>query len=351
MRRREGMATMADKSKIEWTDSTWNPITGCTPVSEGCASCYAKREAEGRLRGKYGYPQDEPFRVTFHEDKLEQPLKWRRPRKIFVCSMGDLFHEAVTNEMLDDVFDVMALASHHTFLILTKRPERMKEYLFLLPDRIGYGDAFCEAVREADQDDPDDLSGAVMNQWVKKVLSVEAGIANIAKLEQGVPLPNVWLGVTAENQQRADERIPLLLQIPAAKHFVSVEPMLGPVNFEDVPVGMLGPLRPVRKGLPEDIPRLDWVICGGETGANARPMHPDWVRSLRDQCQGAQVPFFFKSWGEFVEEDNSPLDAVLPASCTLFWQTDANDGPCLYRVGRKRAGRMIDGRTWDEEPA
>ena len=332
---------MGDKSKIEWTDATWNPITGCTQISEGCANCYAKRNAEGRLRGKYGYPADDPFRVTFHVDKIDQPLKWSRPRKIFVCSMGDLFHEDVTDEMLDDVFDVMALASHHTFLILTKRPERMKEYLFMLPDRIGYGDVFCEAVREIDQDDPD-FTGAVMNRWVKKALSVEAGVENIAKLEQGFPLPNVWLGVTAENQQRADERIPVLLQIPAAKNFVSVEPMLGPVDISEYLLG--------ERGHASEAPMLsplDWVICGGETGANARPLHPDWVRGLRDQCQMAGVPFFFKSWGDWY-----PNWSEMSRDDIDYDKPHVSVGRLSFvHCGKKQSGRLLEGRTWDEEPS
>lgn len=324
---------MGDKSKIEWTESTWNPTTGCTPVSEGCANCYAKREAEGRLRGKYGYPQDEPFRVTFHgEDRLNDPLRWKRPRKIFVCSMGDLFHEDVPVEWIDKVIDVIARCEQHRFMLLTKRPERMRDYFLGL------------------RDDPE------------QAMRFRSGRTELHKyalaLRRGEPLRNVWLGVTVENQQRADERIPVLLQIPAAKHFVSVEPMLGPVYFVDVPVGVLGPLRPMRKGLPEDIPRLDWVICGGETGPEARPMHREWVRSLRDQCVAAQVPFFFKSWGEW----KFICEVIIPeydkADYPEYWRRPGEkpmfafpDGTTLERLGRKRTGRELDGRTWDEEPS
>ena len=323
---------MGDKSKIEWTESTWNPITGCTPVSEGCANCYAKREAEGRLRGKFGYPQDEPFRVTFHgEDRLNDPLRWKRPRKIFVCSMGDLFHEDVPVEWIDKVIDAVARCEQHRFMLLTKRPERMKSYFLAL------------------RDDPE------------QAMRFRSGRTELHKyalaLRRGEPLRNVWLGVTAENQQRADERIPLLLQIPAAKHFVSVEPMLGPVNFVDVPVGMLGPLRPIRKGLPADIPRIDWVICGGETGPEARPMHRKWVRSLRDQCVAAKVPFFFKSWGEWKFSYEVIIPEYDKADGLEYWRRPGEkpmvafpDGTTLERLGRRRTGRELDGRTWDEEP-
>lgn len=318
---------MGDQSKIEWTDATWNPITGCTPVSEGCANCYAKREAEGRLRGKYGYPQDNPFRVTFHEDKLEQPLKWRRPRKIFVCSMGDLFHEDVPVEWIDKVIDVIARCEQHRFMLLTKRPERMKDYFLGL------------------RDDPE------------QAMRFRSGRTELHKyalaLRKGEPLRNVWLGVTAENQQRADERIPMLLQIPAAKLFVSVEPMLGPVDLYQ----WLGGDREI------DPPHkynggLDWVICGGETGPEARPMHREWVRSLRDQCVAAQVPFFFKSWGEW----KFICEVIIPeydkADYPEYWRRPGEkpmfafpDGTTLERLGRRQTGRELDGRTWDEEPS
>ncbi|GAG05438.1 unnamed protein product, partial [marine sediment metagenome] len=170
-------------TKIEWASESWNPITGCTPISEGCANCYAKKMAQ-RLKGRFGYPEDEPFRVTFHPDKLDQPLKWRKPRHIFVVSMGDLFHPGILWSDNQEIWEIMAKCPQHTFMILTKRVERMR--IFLTED-LNY------------------------------------------KLP--LPLPNVYLGVTAENQQRADERIPILLQIPAAKRFVSIEPMLGPVDL------------------------------------------------------------------------------------------------------------------------
>lgn len=222
-------------TKIEWTDETWNPITGCTPTSEGCQNCYAKRMAT-RLRGRYGYPKDNPFKVTFHPDRLAQPLKWKKPRRIFVCSMGDLFHKSVPNLTIDLIWEKMKKCPKHTFLILTKRPERL--------------------LKDYDNSDP---------------------------------LPNVWLGVTAENQARADERIPMLLQIPAAVRFVSLEPLLGPVDFTDRPLDPESTM-----GEWSDLDQLNWVIVGGESGPGARRMRIDWVRSVRDQCQEAGVPFFFK---------------------------------------------------------
>ncbi len=276
------------KTKIEWTEYSWNPVTGCTPVSEGCENCYARRMAN-RLKGRCGYPSDDPFRVTLHPERLNKPLSWQTPKRIFVNSMGDLFHEDVPIEFIAEVFNVMASATpecgkkhkhepecwtgpSHTFLILTKRPERMRQIIEELPNYIGDrwpGDTALSLAMEVD----------------------------------GWPLKNVWLGVSVENQQRADERIPILLQIPAAVRFVSVEPMLGPVDLERwLPIEW----SEVGETWIEAFPgkhcydtRLHWVICGGETGPGARPMHPDWVRSLRDQCQASGIPFFFKSWGQW----------------------------------------------------
>ncbi len=188
------------KTRIEWAEVVWNPVSGCTPISEGCQNCYAKRMAN-RLRGRCGYPADDPFRVTLHPEKLEEPLKWKKPRRVFVCSMGDLFHEQVPDEYIAKVWEIMNNATQHTFLVLTKRPQRMKDFLarlgWYIHDRDGYP------------------MEAVLDEGGKYTLK------------------NVWLGVTAENQQRADERIPILLQIPAAVRFVSIEPMLGPVVIID----------------------------------------------------------------------------------------------------------------------
>jgi protein gp37 len=282
------------KTKIEWTEYSWNPVSGCTPISEGCQNCYAKRMAN-RLRGRCGYPADEPFKVTLHKDRLEEPLRWKKPRRVFVCSMGDLFHEDVPRWMRFEVMDIILQAKQHTFLILTKRPANMKEFF----------------------------------EWYysKAGRTIET-------------IKNLWLGVTAENQQRADERIPILLQIPAAVRFVSVEPMLGPVDLSlsdgvDLSVSVGTGLKPGKSYL---INSLDWVICGGETGPGARPMRLNWVRSLRDQCQTAGISFFFKAWGEYgpnwLNDDNGKIEGS-------EW---------MDRMGKKAAGRLLDGRTWDEMP-
>lgn len=259
-------------TNIEWADKTWSPITGCTPISEGCANCYAKRMAETRLRGRCGYPEDEPFRPgVVHYNQWEKPLRWKNPRKVFVCSMGDLFHDSVIEPAIDKVLAIVASAPQHTFMLLTKRPERMRSYL-----TDGHNRKFAVAK----------LAFTGMHQ-VKPMKAFRGMGEN--------PLPNLWLGVTAENQARADERIPVLLQIPAAKRFVSIEPMLAPVDLTKMPNGTFPPYNSLRKWTDgKRTTGLDWVICGGETGPGARPMNPDWARSVRDQCQVAEVPFFFK---------------------------------------------------------
>lgn len=216
-------------SKIEWTDHTWNPVTGCTPISAGCANCYAAKLV-CRLAGRFGYDSNDPFRITLHYDKLITPNKWKSPRKIFISSMGDLFHQHVPDIWIEHVLNVTALACQHTYLILTKRPERMKQYLDAMVESRG--------------------GGAILN--------------------------NVWFGVTAENQEMADFRLPLLIDLPVQNKFVSVEPMLTPVNLSTY------------------INNLDWVIVGGETGLKARYMEPQWAITVMELCKKHQVPFFFK---------------------------------------------------------
>ena len=256
---------MGDKSKIAWTDATWNPIKGCTPISEGCVHCYAARMAD-RLRamGVAGY--EDGFAVGLREGVLDQPLRWRRPRKIFVCSMGDLFHEAVPTGWIDQVWATMLLSPQHIFQVLTKRPARMLEYL-------SDPDLYGRILRIADQ--------AIRPQFPA---TQEIGISDPSWRQAEW----IWAGVTAESQARADERIPLLLEIPAAVRFVSVEPMLGPVDL-----GLLGTI-PHSRPYSLVWERIGWIICGCESGPSARPLDLDWARSLRDQCQDAGVPFFFK---------------------------------------------------------
>jgi protein gp37 len=363
-----------NKTKIEWADATWNPITGCTKISPGCANCYAEKMSK-RLAGRCGYPADEPFKVTIHPDKIDEPLKWKKPRRVFVCSMSDLFHKDVPMSIITYVLRMARSREGHTFMILTKRPARMKE-----------------AIREM----------VSWGMW---------------------PVPNIWLGVTAENQEQADKRIPILLDTPAAVRFVSVEPMLGPVDLRPwlkpyyhggipglkigdtlLPPNVTGkptllkyaqeiapdgpqrddrvylttdkesasifaycyPKGDVYRAIPtlpleddpdclepelsyqtpkavvvqDKTPLLDWVICGGESGPGARPMHPDWARALRDQCQGAGVPFFFKQWGEWYPDKKG----LYKAPGMIFSDT------YVHKIGKKAAGRLLDGREWSEFP-
>lgn len=354
---------MADNTHIEWTDATWNPVAGCSVVSPGCTNCYAMRLAGTRLR-------DHPSRaglttpskagpvwngeVRFNEQWLDQPLRWKRPRRIFVCAHGDLFHESVPDAWIDRVFAVMALSPQHTFQVLTKRAGRMRAYvtgllaLFhaspaALYDRVG------QSFADLAFGEPDEAMAAFD--------------------AIGWPLRNVWLGVSAEDQTRADERIPDLLATPAAGRFVSLEPMLGPVNIgwavsPNLLVIGAGFLRrgQFSPGL-EKLRPLDWVILGGESGPGSRPMHPDWARQVRDDCAAAGVAFFFKQWGDWVAFDavegdtsgfrymaaNGKSGAFLQAIETLGGAVFESSS-WFERVGKAAAGRLLDGVTHDAMP-
>lgn len=337
---------MSDGSGIEWTEATWPVVQGCTEVSPGCAHCYARnnvRRQEAHPNPKVSaplaggmtyYSRGGSLRwsgsVALRYDRLDWPLHWRKPKLIFVPSHGDLFHPDVPDGFIDRVFAVMALSPQHTYQVLTKRAERMRHYVVALMDRLQIGAA----------------------SFLASHLEVAAGTGH-----GETPLANVQLGVSAENQRWADERIQPLLDTPAAVRFVSLEPLLGPIDLEHVSLGdahwrdaLRGwenwHLR--RDGLPGTSlsgpdKRLSWVIAGGESGGpdkrrlttryfdptaehhtdvvpitSIKPEALAWVRSLRDQCAAAGVPFFFKQWG----------------------------GPRA-----KSGGRLLDGRTWDEMPA
>lgn len=335
---------MSDKTKIEWSDATWNPVTGCTKVSEGCRNCYAQTFAE-RFRGTPGHYFENGFDITIRPEKLDQPLRWKRPRKIFVNSMSDLFHEDVPFDYIDQVFAVMALCPQHTFQVLTKRPDRMVEYMRkpsspFATDKLSDLSPYMEHWGWVSPEDAANIAppGSILPKW------------------PDWPLPNVWLGVSVENQKAADERIPLLLETPAAVRFLSCEPLLGPVDigaFID-PTGYCCGGEPEFCHCLDDHPRdddgeyvtIDWVIVGGESGPRARQMHPDWARNIRDQCQKAGVPFFFKQWGEWVPAGQSgQFNGRLNEKPTWHYY----DTP-YYRVGKKKAGRLLDGREWNEMP-
>lgn len=268
---------MGDKSKIEWTDATWNPATGCTKVSPGCAHCYIERSPPFRTKHRQFDAKNSSTDVQLHPERLAIPLHWKRPRQIFVNSLSDLFHESIPFEFVDRVFAVMALCPQHAFQILTKRPERMYEYLS----------------RDRAWDGPVNASFDMERAGIIKPFVRDGSGA-------WWPLKNVWLGVTCENQHFADERIPLLLQTPAAVRFISAEPLLGPVDLArylpNGPFDFKCPLNTLTGDNPggDEVPGLDWVICGGESGPKARPMDLAWARETRDQCRAAGVPFFMK---------------------------------------------------------
>ena len=319
---------------IEWADEVWNPVTGCTKVSQGCKHCYAEVIAK-RFWGERKFSD-----VIYHPERMAQPIGWKKPRRVFVNSMSDLFHESVSVEIIANVWAVMAMANQHRYMILTKRAKRMWEVLNSMEFGIGYSS--CLRILTDHTLAPDPI------------------------------LDNIWLGVSAETQEEADKRIPLLLRTPAAVRFVSVEPMLGPINLLPylVPVGYNWDYE--RRGPA----RINWVIMGGESGLGARPMHPDWARSVRDQCQDAGVPFFFKQWGEWKpisemsETENDSLYYPAPArdpeatrKCKVsnravgydgedHWErVDGHVSYLTFQVGKKAAGRLLDGVEWNREPS
>ncbi|WP_339774280.1 phage Gp37/Gp68 family protein [uncultured Thalassospira sp.] len=400
-------------TKIEWTKragtkgETWNPIrarnkaTGgvghfCTKVSAGCQNCYAA-DFQKRFKNAVRYAAQDADQVEIYLDEavLMQPLHWKKPRTIFVCSMTDLFYDGHDDEWIDKIFAIMALCPQHIFIVLTKRPERLRNFINHIKagswlEIEDYAISMGYDPRGADDHGFDWLSNKAM-------------------------LPNVWLGTSVEDQATANERIPVLLDTPAAVRFISAEPLLGPVD--------MGVPRPQSWPTPvDDItdeidslrylsgPRIDWVIVGGESGRNARPMHPDWARSLRDQCKAAGTPFFFKQWGAWAPK--SSVDCYCngpdrnkrehPNSEGISWRTvgricyqdftiseharrvrageafnsravevdeqaisdlaaslkDENrkiDNTLgyqwMYRVGKKAAGRLLDGREHNEWPA
>lgn len=305
---------MSGQTGIEWTDATWNPVTGCTEVSPGCDHCYAKTFAE-RFRGTEGHYFEQGFDVQLRPDKLTLPMTWRKPKRIFVNSMSDLFHESVPSDFIAQVFAVMALAERHTFQVLTKRHARMRWLLSSSEFQTATAEHML-AMTDADE-------------------MKDAG--------EPFPMPNVWLGVSAENQQWADIRIPALLDTPAAVRFVSAEPLLGPITLADEWLPVRCGNCDCDMGCNPAPGGLDWVIVGGESGRGARPMHPDWARSLRDQCESAGVSFLFKQWGEY-----APVSSHVPRPSPA-WQRDFEKWG-MSRLGKNRSGRILDGRTWDEYP-
>lgn len=362
---------MGDKSRIEWTDATWTPIrarrldTGkvgvhCEKVSEACKNCYAERLNLRNLPAhgtglEFNVLNRQKVEVFVDENILLQPLRWKRGRRIFVCSQTDLFGEFVPDEMIDRVFAVMALCPHHTFQVLTKRPERMLAWM-TSPRPLTTVDSDVAHFAEHIGRIVFDSRGSDKLNYFGCAAGTD--VSNRRRFP-GWPLPHVWLGVTVEDQPRADERIPLLLRTPAAVRFVSAEPLLGPIDLD----------RCYREHGPDGLcdhedSGLDWVIAGGESGPGARPTHPDWFRSLRDQCVAAGVPYFFKQWGDWAPLDQLPQEhgikknSIGPERCRWVHEDGRvtgigcgeQPGNLAVHVGKRAAGRLLDGREWSEFP-
>lgn len=350
---------MADNTAIEWCDTTWNPIrarnkaTGkigwhCEHVSEGCRNCYAEainlRLGTG-LPFKPGHRKDVDIFVD--EKMLEMPTRWRKPRRIFVESMSDGAGDFVTDHMLDAMLKEMSFNHRHTFIVLTKRPERLNAYLKRFKPSPQW-DGWITRDGVVSNDIPRGEPIFAPDRW---------------------PLRNVWIGTSVEDQPSANARIPILLDTPAALRFLSMEPLLGPVDLRRIKVAggwydSLNGWRDVKEQFPGIDNLIDWVIGGGESGPKARPMHPDWARLLRNQCADAEVPFFFKQWGEWGLEEakfNShemhavALDGTLYKAADLAWPDGSRRREALdaghdhaalhsiFRLGKKAAGRLLDG--------
>lgn len=342
---------MGKDSHIEWTDHTFNGWIGCTKVSDGCAHCYAENLMDTRMHvvswGK-GNPRkhtteanwNEPIKwnreasamadVDEHKRLVGQPPVYGRRTRVFSASLSDWLDHEVPIEWLAQLLDLIRKTPCLDWQLLTKRPQNWKDRL----------DNVLDWEPLPKEDDPlHHLSDWILDWYNDK------------------PPANVWIGTSVENQECADERIPELLKIPARVRFLSCEPLLGPVELDDVPLDdrCFGPWEG-----PKDnpLPGIRWVICGGESGHNARPMHPAWARSLRDQCKAADVPFLFKQWGEWVTELQSPNDIILPGESTAFWsklnkdtnEYDLGDQTTVYKVGKKAAGRLLDGIEHNEFP-
>jgi protein gp37 len=366
-------------SKIEWlrgsdamaAGETWNPIRSrrksdgkvgwhCVRISPGCVHCYSATQNQrcGTNRGRngtgldYTVPGLEQVEIFLDEKTLLQPLHWKKGRLIFPCSMTDWQADFVPDEFRDKMLAVMALTPQHTYLTLTKRADRQRKYL-------NDGALRLRIAREANVMMRSD-KGAANSEALASVFTWRAfeyaEVGEYANYLAGItdrcwPLPNLWLGTSAENQEYADKRIPELLQTPAAVRWVSAEPLLGPIDFH----GILHPENFVLAGVP--VGWINWVVCGGESGPGARPMHPEWARSIRDQCAAADVPFFFKQVGEWVwsglHNANTIINTV-GGKIVIAYNQRLIPGKCgktlVTRVGKKAAGRLLDGREHNEYP-
>jgi protein gp37 len=312
-----------NKTSIEWTHYTWNPVTGCTKISAGCRSCYAETMAT-RFWGNRKFTD-----VQMHLDRLQEPFELGYKldgKKVFVCDVSDLFHDKVMFDFIASVFSIIAAKPLTTFQILTKRPDRALEF-------------YQWATKNVDK----------VKTELKKTMPF---------LDLTFPPKNIWIGTSVENQEQADKRIPLLLQIPASVRFLSCEPLIGEVDLTHiVKERKPGTLYTINCLDNQFYPhqKINWVIAGGESGHMARPMHPDWVRSLRDQCQAANVPFFFKQWGnfipftEFISRGNGSSKYFENNIAGKFKHVVIHD-KAYFKLGKSKSGNLLDGKQHLEFP-
>lgn len=328
---------MGAKTNIAWTDATWNPTTGCSHVSAGCSGCYAERmaprlHAMGQTDAYTTLPwtaQNAKENVFLHPDRLQLPMSWKKPKRIFVNSMSDVFHERIPVEFIVKIFQTMANCPQHIFQILTKRPERMQK---ILSD-----ESFWQQIPHVLGKPP------VMNA---RGFYYKPECYNPMDFKA---LKNVHLGTSAEDERWYQERWPYVVNTPAFVRWLSLEPLLGPIELS---IGRFN--------------QIDWVVVGGESGPRARPMNPAWARALRDECQMRRIPFHFKQWGEWApmseeregyiraEAPDDMVDRVIfPNGAHMFVIINGNNGidaTLIHRYGKMAAGRELDGRTWDEWP-
>jgi protein gp37 len=328
---------VADGTQIEWTDATWNPVTGCTKVSPGCAHCYITSTPAFRIAGRKFVNGSTDIR--FHSDRLEKPLSWRAPKLVFVNSLSDLFHGSVHRTFIARVYATMVAAYWHTFQVLTKRPARRQ---WLLDDPSFRDEVASEAARLINPLRGKDPMGSGRTKSYVATLNLAHWMDGAAK--------NIWEGVTTENQRWADDRIPVLLATPAAVRFISAEPLLGPVNLDDGECSWLtcngsehideacltrqtGPAYGHYRG-------IDWVIVGGESGPGARSMDIAWARSIVEQCKAAGVPVFVKQLGA------KPL---FPCSCGKAAAAAADNAFCEEPARRLKHRKGGDMSEWPED--
>lgn len=407
---------MGDGTKISWSEATWNVVTGCTRVSSGCDHCYIERTPPFRMAHRKfdGEGIGSTTGVLLHPERFDIPVRWKRPRRIFVCSLADVFHDDVPDGFLVQLWETMAQCPQHIFQILTKRPARMRSFLKRWHDNTG-DDQVWMSVSAVSGGDRHQTGLTPMPRGPEAVRATYSSprarlfadmLDYMGEPPEGAAYPlydwmdgpcfhsgvlsNVWCGVTAEDQKTADLRIPILLETPAAVRWVSAEPLLGGIDLlgdvetpgpviarRDVQTQQAGPWGPAEYDYADEV-GIDWVVCGGESGPGARPMHPWWAEKLHGQCEQADIAWHFKQWGEWTPMAPYDKEGRFDFSNGVAMTDDGNtykpgdldypDGPrrgeayrtdfphhhptSMYKVGKKVAGRELyhDGRTFDGYP-